>query len=173
MLASAARRLAWLYGVNPGRRAVVATVNDHGLEAALDLRRAGVEIVAVADLRPETGRNGLHEALSAMGVAIAFSAAPYEAVAEPGSFYFGAPLFGVRLARVAADGSIAPFGDTIGCELLAMAGGYTPMAGLALQAGAKLSYAEEIDALALGRSSGRHLRGGQHQSCPYPGRGVG
>ena len=51
MLSGGALRLAALYGVSPGRRAVVATVDDRGLEAAQALREVGVEVVAVADLR--------------------------------------------------------------------------------------------------------------------------
>ena len=51
MLAGGARRLAALYGVRPGTRAVVATIGDRGLDAALALREAGVEIGGVADLR--------------------------------------------------------------------------------------------------------------------------
>ena len=44
MLAGGARRLAALYGVRPGSAAVVATTGDRGLDAALALREAGVEI---------------------------------------------------------------------------------------------------------------------------------
>ena len=57
MLSSGAQRLASLYGVRPGKAAVVATVSDRGLEAALALHAAGVAITAVADARP-TGRRG-------------------------------------------------------------------------------------------------------------------
>ncbi len=53
MLAEGALRLATLYAIAPGRRAVLVTVDDRGLEAAAALREpAGVEILAVADLRP-------------------------------------------------------------------------------------------------------------------------
>ena len=51
MLSGGAMRLAALYGVRPGSRAVVATVDDRGIEAAQALREVGVEVVAVADLR--------------------------------------------------------------------------------------------------------------------------
>ena len=53
MLSGAARRLISLYGIRPGTRAVVATVDDRGLEAAVELQAAGVELAAVADLRRE------------------------------------------------------------------------------------------------------------------------
>jgi sarcosine oxidase subunit alpha len=55
MLAGGARRLATLYAVKPGEAAVVATTNDAGLDAALALHRAGVRVLAVADLRPAAG----------------------------------------------------------------------------------------------------------------------
>src|ERR671915_344853 len=64
MLSGGALRLAALYAVRPGTRAVVAAVCDRGLEAALALREAGVDIAAVADLRragassPEAGADG-------------------------------------------------------------------------------------------------------------------
>ena len=51
MLCSGARRLACLYGVSPGSKAVVATVGDSGVEAALALGEAGVSVLAVADAR--------------------------------------------------------------------------------------------------------------------------
>jgi sarcosine oxidase subunit alpha len=51
MLSGGALRLAELYSVPPGQRAVVATVSDRGIAAALSLRDAGVEIAVVADLR--------------------------------------------------------------------------------------------------------------------------
>ena len=53
MLCSGAERLASLYGVRPGKTAVVATIGDRGLEAALALHAAGVAIAAVVDARPD------------------------------------------------------------------------------------------------------------------------
>ena len=50
-MGSAAQRLIRLYGVRPGRRAVVLTANDDGYGVALDLADAGVEVAAVVDLR--------------------------------------------------------------------------------------------------------------------------
>jgi sarcosine oxidase subunit alpha len=51
MLAGGVRRLISLYGVAPGTRAVIATTSDRGLEAARALEAAGVQVVAMADLR--------------------------------------------------------------------------------------------------------------------------
>lgn len=51
MLSSGAWRMAALYGVAPGTRAVVATVDSRGIAAADALAAAGIEIAGVADLR--------------------------------------------------------------------------------------------------------------------------
>ena len=67
MLSGGALRLATLYGVKPGERAVVAAVCDRGLEAAAALHDAGVELVAGADLRNNGGTPGLN-ALMRRGV---------------------------------------------------------------------------------------------------------
>jgi sarcosine oxidase, subunit alpha len=51
MLPSAVRRLIRDFAVRPGRRAVVVAADDAGLEAADDLREAGVAVPRVVDLR--------------------------------------------------------------------------------------------------------------------------
>ena len=51
MLAESARALATRYGVRPGAKVVVAASHDGAYRAALDLARAGCEIVMIADLR--------------------------------------------------------------------------------------------------------------------------
>lgn len=56
MLSGAARRLVGLYGVLPGSRAVVVTTSDRGVRAAIALAAAGLQISALADLRPEASR---------------------------------------------------------------------------------------------------------------------
>lgn len=51
-LSSGALRLLRLYGVRPGKRVVVATRTESGIEAAVSLLDAGLELVAVIDERP-------------------------------------------------------------------------------------------------------------------------
>jgi sarcosine oxidase subunit alpha len=53
MLPQAARRLVDDWSIRPGKRAVVVTVDDNGREAAATLKRAGVEVASVYDLRRE------------------------------------------------------------------------------------------------------------------------
>jgi sarcosine oxidase, subunit alpha len=53
MLPSAVRRMIDQWSLRPGKRAVVVTVNEQGRQAADRLRKAGVEIAGVYDLRRE------------------------------------------------------------------------------------------------------------------------
>ena len=62
MLAGAVRTYMHRYGVLPGKRIVVATNNDSGWDAALDMARAGGEVAAVVDLRSEMAQAHLAEA---------------------------------------------------------------------------------------------------------------
>ena len=68
MLSGGALRLTQLYAVSPGTRAVLATTSDRGLEAAARLADAGVQIVAVADLREN--RTAAVQQLSARGIEV-------------------------------------------------------------------------------------------------------
>ena len=69
MLANSARRYCRQYGAKVGDRVVVATAHDSAYRAALDLKRAGVGIALIADLRPEA--NGpLAEAAQAAGIEV-------------------------------------------------------------------------------------------------------
>ena len=52
MLTDAALRLVNLYGVSPGATAVIATTDDSGYYAALDLLRCGTRIAVLVDSRP-------------------------------------------------------------------------------------------------------------------------
>ena len=70
MLAEGARRLARLYGVKPGERAVVATMNNEGYAAALELHDVGVSIAALVDSRPEPARDAAVDAVRAAGIPI-------------------------------------------------------------------------------------------------------
>ena len=136
MLASAAQRLIKLYGVKPGRRAVVATVNDAGYGAALDLLDAGVEVAAVVDLRMEAQRTAMSDTLAARRVPIHAASAPWEAVPQRK----GPRLARVRVARIEADGVCAPSVDSFSCDLLVVSGGQAPAAALLRQAGATFAY---------------------------------
>jgi sarcosine oxidase subunit alpha len=130
MLSGGARRLAALYGVKPGERAVVAAVCDRGLEAAAALHDAGVELVAVADLRNNGGTPGLNEVMR-RGVRPLRGMTVLEARGRD-------QVQGVILGKPgAADGEGEhPFA----CDLLVVSGGSAPATSLLTQAGARTGY---------------------------------
>jgi len=129
MLSGGAVRLAQLYSVSPGTRAVVATTSDRGLEAAATLHDAGVEIAAVADLR-ETPSPAAR-ALSERGIEVLTDHTILEATGSKG--VEGAVLGpnGVQGASVEK-----PFK----CDLVVVSGGFAPAMSLVLQAGAQTRY---------------------------------
>ncbi len=131
MLSGGARRLISMYALQPGARAVVATVDDRGLHAALALIDAGVELACVADLR-ENGSAGPKGALKRLGVEVLNGAAVLEATGRGhvSSVVIGPP------GSNASERSFA-------VDLLVVSGGSAPATSLAAQAGAKTSYDEE------------------------------
>ncbi len=68
MQANTAVRLIRTYGILPGQRAVLAVGHDLGLEAALDLASAGMDVAAVADSRPQGQDESLVAALEKKGI---------------------------------------------------------------------------------------------------------
>jgi len=151
MFCSAAMRLVSLYGVRPGRRAVVCVNNGDGLEAALRLLDAGVELAAVADIRSAAESGPVRQQLVSRGVEVLNGYAPYEATAYGGplSSFVNGGLTAIRLARVGADHPHPLPGPTIACDLLCMSGGFAPNAALACHAGARLAYSPAQQRLAV------------------------
>ncbi len=147
MLSSGARRLAALYGVKPGDRAVIATVSDRGVWAALALAQAGIEIVAVADLRPT--RSPAAERLANQAIELLTG---WTVVAASGRTV----LTGAVLAP--ADGQDAP--RNLSCDLLLVSGGDAPASSLIAQAGAKTAYDSELGHFRLTElPAGIHIAG--------------
>ena len=121
MLAGAAQSFVNRWAVQPGTRAVVFTADDSGYAAARDLLRAGITVAAVADLREAPGCKtaGLPVRPHAMVVAT-----------------HGAQR--VRAVELASlDGGRA---ELISCDLLLMAGGWTPSLHLFSQSRGSLAF---------------------------------
>ena len=106
MLASAAQRLMRLWGVAPGRQAVVVTANVKGYAAALDLLDAGVALQAVLDLRAEPAPCAARDELIGRGVRVRDGWTVVEAL--PGRA--GARLEGAVIDRVTGEGTTAGAG---------------------------------------------------------------
>ncbi len=143
MLAGSVRTYMHRYGVLPGKRIVVATNNDSGWDAALDMARAGGEVAAVVDLRSEMAHAHLAEA-ARRGIAI----------------YGNATIVGTegrhRISRIAVRPLTAQATGgkpvEIDCDLLAVAGGWAPNVALFAQSRGKLRYDDQIEAFRPGRS---------------------
>jgi sarcosine oxidase, subunit alpha len=141
MLAGAVRTYMHRYGVLPGKRIVVATNNDSGWDAALDMARVGGEVAAVIDLRTEMAQEHLAEA-ARRGIAI----------------YGNATILGTvgrqKLSRIAVRPLTAKGGKPveIDCDLLAVAGGWAPNVALFAQSRGKLRYDDQIEAFRPGKS---------------------
>ncbi len=126
MLASAARRLIALYGVRPGREAVVATETAEGYEAALELIAAGVRVAAVVDAS-ETATGVAAEAVRERGVTILTGHRVVKAAGRGR----------VKAAYIASIGESSPSAARrIRCDLLCMSGQFQPVDALLHQAGA-------------------------------------
>ena len=163
MLAGAAQRLLKLYGVLPGRRALVVTANDDGWAVAADLLAAGINMAAIVDERArEACTSPLRETLS--GQAPVFWQHTI-AAAHGSSWVTGGrvvPATGVAASGATADAA----GQSLACDLILVSVAWAPAAELAYQAGATLAFDEargELRASKLpagiylaGRAAGTH-----------------
>ncbi len=139
ILGSAAQRLLRLYGVRPGRRAVVLTAAADGYEVALDLLEAGVEVSAVVDMRPAPEGDCFQEVVR-RGLGVFSGSCVLEAEAGRGGH-----LAAVRLAHIISGGSCEDSKVRLECDLLCMSVGRMPTYQLPLQAGARLSHAGDLE----------------------------
>ncbi len=130
MLADAARTYLNRFGAMAGRRAVVFTATDSAYAGALDLKAAGVDVVLVADLRPTA--SPVAEAARAAGLRVELAT-----VIDGTSGTLAVER--VRLARVAANGSVSP-GETVACDLVLHSAGFTPSVHLFSQSRGKLAF---------------------------------
>lgn len=183
MMGSAAQRLIRLYGVRPGRRALVLAGNSHGYLVALDLLDAGVEVAAVIDQRQAPPPDPSADELIARGVRVLSGHAVSEAVPGPGK----RSIVGAVIDSIVDAGKLAGQGERIACDTIAMCVGYTPTYQLALQAGARLGYDDATAMFAIddlpahlhlaGSINGRHdlkavLADGHRAGC-RAARGAG
>lgn len=142
ILGSAAQRLMHLYGVAPGKRAVVLSANRDGLQVALDLRAAGVQVALVLELRDEPDNDLLAE-LAGAGIPVRTDAVITRAQGSK-------ELTGLFVSAAAKESPLTTGGvqfipgtkEFVRCDLLVMSIGWTPATGLLFQAHTKLEYNE-------------------------------
>jgi sarcosine oxidase subunit alpha len=128
MLAGAAEKYAYAFGVACGERIVIAANSDSAYRAADSLRGAGVNVVALVDRRSpaDIGANSANlRVLSGAGIAKVRGTT------------------GVSGCTVisAEAGDARP--ETIDCDLILSAGGHAPAVHLHSQAGGKLRWLED------------------------------
>jgi len=142
MLAGAARSYINRHAAAPGRRIAVFTNNDDGWRTAVDARAAGVDVVVVVDSRAEAAGER-----SKLG----FSTMSNSRV----SCVHGA--HGVRaIDIVGANGRTV----RIGCDALAVSGGWNPAVHLTCHLGGKPVWNDDIAAFVPGTlPPGMHVAG--------------
>ncbi len=132
LFADAAQRLMRLYGVVPGRRAVIATANRFGYESALDLLDAGLTVAAVVDLNSHPDGPAA-AAVRARGVRIIGGSTLVDAKGAH-------RVERVAVAHVTGDGETATNREWLDCDLALISVGYTPALSLACHVGATAVY---------------------------------
>ncbi|MBL6455051.1 sarcosine oxidase subunit alpha family protein [Belnapia sp. T6] len=145
MLAEAARAYAGRWAVLPGRRAVLLAAHDSGYAAAFALADRGVGLAAILDLRA-TPPPDLAAQAPARGIRLL---AGHGVAGTRG----GTRLTGVLAAPLRADGvPDATRAEAIPCDLLLMAGGWTPDIQLFSQSRGRARWDAALDAFLPGES---------------------
>ena len=171
MLAGAARAYINRFAVLPGRRAVVATDNDSAYGAAMDLYRHGVDIVAIVDRRPH-GEGPEEAAARNAGLNILKGHAVVDTAGRR-------RVRAAHVSRLTGDGvPVAPV-RRLGCDLIAMSGGWSPAVHLFSQSGGSLRYDEVARAFLPDRTRQEARCAGavngvaDTESCIAQGRAAG
>jgi sarcosine oxidase subunit alpha len=127
MLASAARTYLNHYGVAVGRNVGVYTANDSAYAAAIDLKKAGVGIAAIVDLR-DNPHGPLIDAARAAGIEIHDG----RAVVRVGGK--------LRVTHMVVQPKTGGGERSIGIDALLMSAGWTPSVHLFSQSRGKVSF---------------------------------
>jgi sarcosine oxidase subunit alpha len=138
MMGSAAQRLIHLYGVRPGRRAVVLTANADGYGVALDLAEAGIAVEAVLDLRVPERPGPLARAVRNRAIHVLEG----HAIAAAQGRLVDDHVIAVQAAAITGRGTLDAATQTIECDLVCMSVGYSPAGQLLHHAGARFGYDE-------------------------------
>ena len=131
MLAGAVREYIDRWGVLPGRRAILFTNNDRAYDAALALVDAGAAVIVVDARNDPSGPRA--EAASKRGVAVRSGSVVVDT--RGGRRVSSAAVATLKESRI---GEV----EWLGCDLLAVSGGYSPAVHLHSQAQGALEYDE-------------------------------
>ncbi|MBY8975571.1 sarcosine oxidase subunit alpha family protein [Rhodobacteraceae bacterium NNCM2] len=132
MLASAVRDYVELYGVAPGKSAVIAANNDDAYRTALALHGAGVRVAAILDTRREV-KGALPQKARDLGLSVR----PGTGIAKVKG---KTEVKGVEIGSITGSGRMTGPLESIECDLVAMSGGWSPVVHLYSHCGGKLRW---------------------------------
>ena len=132
-LGGALQRLVHLYGIRPGRRALVVTGDDRGYRIASELHRADVKVVGIIDMR-----NDRHQQTTTDGIPVF---ANHTVMSAEGA--------GCVKGAVVSDRTTGQE-RRFDCDLIAVAGGYDPNVSLLGQSSSKATYDQELQEVVPG-----------------------
>ncbi len=153
MLAGAVSTYVRRYGVAPGKKLVLSTNNDYAYRVALDWQEAGLQVVAIADARPNPSGEWVEEARK-RGMRVITGSAVIEA--RGSKRVSGAKVASIDTFRHKVN---AP-GEWLDCDLIASSGGYSPVVHLASHLGGKPEWREDILAFVPGLAFQKRLCAG-------------
>ncbi len=143
MLADAVRRYAVEYGAAPGKQVVVFTNNDSGWLAARDIARTGVVVAAIVDVRPDVS-----DVARGAGEDSRAKVFLGSAVTRAKGFR---TLSAIEISAYnELTGKVGDTRDTMGCDCLAVSGGWSPAFHLTSQQGTKPVWDAELQAFLPG-----------------------
>ena len=143
MLAGAVSTYVRRYGVAPGKKLVLSTNNDYAYRVALDWQEAGLQVVAIADARPNPRGEWVEEARK-RGMRVITGSAGIEA--RGSKRVSGAKIAPIDTFRL----KVTAPGEWLDCDLIASSGGYSPVVHLASHLGGKPEWREDILAFVPG-----------------------
>jgi sarcosine oxidase subunit alpha len=134
------QRLMTLYGVRPGRRALVIANGNRGLRLALELLDQGIEVAAVSDARSPLQDSADLGRLREAGVPVLHAYTILEARGEK-------RVEGAVLVSLDPSGRPIPGSEQIvECDLVALTTGWEPATALLAHGGARLDYRPDLGA---------------------------
>jgi len=129
LLASAVRDYLVNWGVSIGDRTIVVTNNDDAYRTAIALKQAGLSVPMILDARA-AGGGALAQQARDMGIRVENG----KAIAK---VHGGKRVTAVSICDQAGEGVVL---DTIGCDAVAMSGGWSPVVHLYSHCGGKLNW---------------------------------
>lgn len=130
MLSSAVRRYVDRYAVAPGRRIAICTNNDDAYRTAMLLRKRGLRVPVIADVRLDPG--AVAEQARAEGIRVETGMLPMKAYGRH------------RVAALSFQRQDGLFADKVECDCVAVSGGYSPDVHLSSQTGVSPVWRDDI-----------------------------